>query len=198
MIRLLRLTGMRPSEVTQLQMSDIDTSGEIWLFEPSQHKNRWRGHRRIIPLGPKAQALIKPFAELQTIGFLFSPSAAEERRNSLRRKARVTSMTPSQAKRKPKAHPKRPKRDHYDVDSFRRAITYGIKKAGKAGVKIPHWFPYQLRHSRATEVRRLHGIEGAQVSLGHARVDVTEIYAEKNLELALAIAREASVFDFKG
>ena len=47
-----------------------------------------------------------------------------------------------------------------------------------------------IRHSRATEVRRHYRLEGAQATLGHARADVTQIYAEKNMELAKRIARE--------
>lgn len=48
----------------------------------------------------------------------------------------------------------------------------------------------QLGYRRGTEIRRKYGIEAAQVALGHARADVTQIYAEKNLELAKRIARE--------
>ena len=50
------------------------------------------------------------------------------------------------------------------------------------------WHPYQLRHSFATLVRREHGLEAAQVLLGHARADVTQVYAERNEELAAAVA----------
>jgi integrase len=100
-------------------------------------------------------------------------------------------MTPSQAARKPKAKPKRAKRDHYDVDSYRRAIKYGIEKANKAGIEVPDWCPSRLRHSRGTEVRKRFGIEAAQVLLGHARADVTQIYAERNLELAVKIAQQS-------
>jgi integrase len=67
---------------------------------------------------------------------------------------------------------------------------YGFKKALKAGVQIPHWHPHQLRHSLATEIRKKYGIEAAQIALGHARADVTEVYAEKNMEIAKKIARE--------
>jgi len=68
-------------------------------------------------------------------------------------------------------------------------VQYGITKARVAGVKVSDWFPNQLRHTRATEVRKTHGLEGAQVVLGHARADVTQVYAERNLELAAQIAR---------
>ena len=40
----------------------------------------------------------------------------------------------------------------------------------------------------ATEVRKAHGLEAAQVLLGHARADVTQIYSERNLALALKVA----------
>jgi integrase len=52
------------------------------------------------------------------------------------------------------------------------------------------WSPHQLRHSRATDIRRQYGLEAAQVTLGHSRMNVTEIYAEKNHELAVRVARE--------
>ncbi len=50
-----------------------------------------------------------------------------------------------------------------------------------------HWHPNQLRHTFATRVRKQHGLEAAQVLLGHARADVTQVYAEKNVELAAAV-----------
>jgi len=190
MIQLQRLTGMRPGEVVQFRMSDIDTSGDVWVFEPASHKNRWRNHRRLILLGPKAQALIRQFTRLQPTEPIFSPAAAEQRRNYFRRQARATPLTPSHAARRPKADPKRAKRDHYDVDSYRRAITYGIKRAGRNGVAVPAWHPNQLRHSRATEIRKQFGIEAASVSLGHARADVTEVYAERNMQLAITVAMQ--------
>ncbi len=101
-------------------------------------------------------------------------------------------MTPSQQARRPKKSPGRAKRDRYDVASYRRAITYGIKKLNKtrpAEQQIPQWFPLQLRHSRATEVRKQFGLEAAQVALGHAHANTTEIYAERNLEAAVRVAR---------
>jgi integrase len=53
-----------------------------------------------------------------------------------------------------------------------------------------HWHPNQLRHSHLTEVRRRFGLEAAQVAAGHARADVTQVYAERNLALAERVASE--------
>lgn len=58
----------------------------------------------------------------------------------------------------------------------------------KAGVKP--WAPNQLRHAHGTEVRKKYGLEAAQVALGHERADVTQVYAEKNLALAVKVAAE--------
>jgi integrase len=59
MVRLQRLTGMRPCEVVLMRTSDMDMTGDVWFFEPHVHKNRWRGRRRLVALGPQAQAIIR-------------------------------------------------------------------------------------------------------------------------------------------
>lgn len=45
-----------------------------------------------------------------------------------------------------------------------------------------------MRHSFGTRVRRDHGLEAAQVLLGHAKADVTQVYAERDNERARAVA----------
>jgi len=53
MVRLQLLTGMRPGEVLKMTAGDIDTTGEVWIYKPSTHKNAWRGKKRLIPIGPR-------------------------------------------------------------------------------------------------------------------------------------------------
>ena len=193
MVRIQRLTGMRPCELVILRACDIDMSGSVWVYEPYTHKNLWRGHRRSVPIGPQAQEILRPFLTLKTDAYLFSPRSALAWQNAQRRSNRKTPLTPSQRKRKPLKSPKRAKRDRYDVASYRRAITYAIKQANrrrKPDEQIGHWFPLQIRHLRATEVRKVFGIEAAQVSLGHAHANVTEVYAERNLGLAIEVAQK--------
>ncbi len=200
MVRVQRLTGMRPGDVVKMRPMDIDRTGAVWMFEPYDHKNRWREHRRLIPLGPKAQAVLTPFLDRDPQTFLFSPKESEawrlEHRPAYHKVQRKTKVYPSELRAREKAKQarrrrksKRPKRDRYDTGSYARAIEYGFRKAEKAGVKIPHWHLNQLRHTRGTEVRREHGVEAAQVVLGHARADVTQVYAERNLALAIKIAK---------
>ena len=52
------------------------------------------------------------------------------------------------------------------------------------------WTPLQLRHTAATEIRARFGLEAAQVVLGHARADTTEIYAERDLAKARGVMAE--------
>jgi integrase len=52
------------------------------------------------------------------------------------------------------------------------------------------WHPNQLRHSFATLVRKTHGLDAAQVLLGHASAEVTEIYAEADRARAQRIICE--------
>ena len=77
-------------------------------------------------------------------------------------------------------NPERP----YRKDSYCRAITRGCERAG-----VECWSPRQLRHSRATLIRELYGVEAAQVILGHSSAKITEIYAERDFKKAADIMK---------
>ena len=185
MIELQRLTGSRPGEVVLLRPCDVDRSGDIWIYEPSDHKTSYRGHKRQVFIGPKAQQILTPWLRRDVESYCFSPREAEEHRNLQRRAARKTPMTPSQARRRPKLKPKRAKRERYDVAAYRRAVKYGIKKA-----KVPSWHPHQLRHNCATKLRRDFGLDVAQIILGHRSASVTQIYAEADKAKAVKVVGE--------
>lgn len=187
MIRLQWTTGMRSDNLCLIRPADLDQSEDVWLYRPGRHKTAYRGDPLLIPLGPQAQRLLEPFLDRPSEAYCFSPAESEAWRNA--RRTRKTATTPSQRARKPKANPKRPKRPHYTPRSYRRAIWYGLQQANKTS-DVPHWHPHQLRHTRATLIRQRYGLEASQVYLGHARADVTQIYAERDLRLALQIARE--------
>ena len=59
----------------------------------------------------------------------------------------------------------------------------------EAGFKH-RWYPNQIRHTFATEARRLFGLEGAQVALGHSKADTTQIYAERDQALSAKVASQ--------
>ena len=52
------------------------------------------------------------------------------------------------------------------------------------------WFPHQLRHNAATELRLKFGIEAARIVLGHKSVSTTEIYTAQDTATAARIMSE--------
>ena len=182
MIQLQLLSGMRPGEVCQMRPGNLDRTSNIWIYRPDTHKTDYRDLDRTVYLGPRAQAILIPFLDRAPEVPCFSPIEAEAERNAARRVARQTKMTPSQSARKPQQDPKRTKRTEYDTCSYRRAIEYGIKKAG-----VPHWHPHQLRHTCGTRVRADFGLDVAQIILGHQSCDVSQVYAVADRKRAIQV-----------
>ena len=133
MIQLQRLTGMRPGEVIIIRTQDIDTTGKLWAFVPLKHKTAHHGIERVIYLGPKAQAVVKPWLRPNVGEYLFQPAEADaERREKLHAK-RLKNGTPLNQGNKPgsnrRRRPGRKPGGRYTVDSYRRAITTGCERA---------------------------------------------------------------------
>ncbi len=186
MVRLQRLTGMRPQEVVLMRAVDIDRSDpQLWVYRPSRHKNEHHGRERRVFLGPKAQGLLEPYLGFPPGEYLFSPKRAEEQRRAELRRRRRSPMTPSQQSRTAKTAPMRTPGDLYDDGSYRKAIRRACKKLG-----IVVWFPHQLRHAAATEFRSRFGLEASQAVLGHSELGTTQIYAEVDQGQARRIMTE--------
>ncbi|QDV34109.1 tyrosine-type recombinase/integrase [Tautonia plasticadhaerens] len=191
MIELQRLTGMRPGEVVSMRTIDIDTTGRIWIYSPESHKTEHHGRRRVIHLGPQAQATLRPWLRTELEAPLFSPAEADVERRAAMRAARKTPVQPSQRNRT-KSRPEKRPGDTYTVVSYRRAITYGIARANRdlarrAGREIPAWHPNQLRHNAATRLRKEFGLDAARAVLGHSSPVVTEVYAELDSKKAAEV-----------
>lgn len=58
-VRLLRLTGARPSELLGLRPCDMDMSGDVWSAVLAEHKTAHKGQRRTLYFGPAAQELLR-------------------------------------------------------------------------------------------------------------------------------------------
>ena len=183
MVQLQLLTAARPGEIVSMRGCDLDTTGNLWEFRPASHKTEHRNKSRLILLGPKSQDVLLDFLTADASAFVFSPVKAEAERNAARCVARQSPMTPSQAVRQAKQDGQRRPGPRYSVDSYRRCIARACVLAG-----VPVWRPNQLRHSRATELRRNYGIEATRVVLGHAAIATTELYAEVDLARAREIA----------
>ena len=182
MVQFQRLTGCRPEDVCKLRPGDVNMSGEIWCYVPNSHKMQHVRPERRVYIGPRAQEVLQPWLQRPSDVYCFSPKEAAQASRTERRRRRRTPITPSQSKREMKLRPKRAPGNQYTRHSYNQAIWRACKRAG-----VPKWTPNQLRHSRGTEVREEYGLEASQTVLGHARADVTQLYAARNEELARRI-----------
>lgn len=201
MVRLQRFTGMRPGEVCQVRPMDVDRSGDVWLYKVPGHKTEHFGRERVVCIGPKGQEVLMPYLLRAADAYCFSPAETVAKQALEKRARRRSPVQPSQRNRR-KPDPRRAPKDHYTKDSYARAIRRGVTKANKAIIKdaqragiddpqlLQYWAPNRLRHSRGTEVRKMFGLEAAQVTLGHAHARITEVYAERDTKLAAEIARK--------
>ena len=82
------------------------------------------------------------------------------------------------------------KREEETLGEWKARLTEEQREELEAWRKAHRWCPNQLRHSHATRVRKEFGLEAAQVTLGHARADVTQVYAERNEALATVVAAQ--------
>lgn len=169
MVRFQRLTGCRPQEVCAMRPVDIDRSDEIWVYTPARHKTEHHGKGRQIFIGPKAQSLLAKYL--------------------LRGENRPCFDSP------------RTRGRGFCTRAYRDAIHRACDRAfpvpenllehERAAWQREHrWQPNQLRHLAATEIRKCFGLEAAQVALGHASANVTQIYAERDAEKAVAVMRQ--------
>ena len=95
MIQLQLCTGMRPGEVCIMRACDIDVSGEVWDYIPKSHKTEHHNRKRLVPIGPRGQAILRPYLAItKDSEYLFRPDSAEKVRNALRRAARKSPMLP--------------------------------------------------------------------------------------------------------
>lgn len=184
MVRVHRLTGMRPEEICVLRWRDIDTNCTPWRYTPSKNKNAWRNQPRVVCIGPKARAILERHRATE---YPFSPVAAVYEWIMAKRAA---ATSPSRIDRHD-PHAQRVPREHWETCSYTRTIDYACKRAG-----VPHWTANQLRHALATQVRREYGLAAAAAVLGHSGGHrVTDGYsweaAEDEMYKAAAPAVEA-------
>ncbi|MEO0529411.1 MAG: site-specific integrase [Planctomycetota bacterium] len=185
MVRFQRLTGARPGEVCAIRPIDIDRTDEVWSYRPAAHKTHHHGRERTVLIGPKAQAVLRPYLNRDEETCCFRPCDSEAQRRAKQHAKRTTPLSfGNRPRRGDQPFPTGRAGERYNKDSYANAIRRACKRA-----EVQHWSPNQLRHSYATAVRREYGLEAAQVLLGHSTARTTETYAEKNSAAGAAVAR---------
>ena len=176
MVRIQLLTGCRPNEIMRMRPGEIDRDGDVWRYRPTLHKNAWRSKPRTVYLGPQAQALLTPYLLRPANQCCFLTGAGKPYARGGYRQVIRRAVERINARRVPAAGEQK-----------------GSPNLGEANAEVvllPHWAPNQLRHAKATELRRMHNLEAARAILGHSSSATTQIYAELNEEPAIDIARK--------
>jgi integrase len=155
MVKLQRLTGMRPGEVVQVRPRDVNTGAVPWRFDPEHHKTQHHGHERPVFFGPAARAVLAPYLKRDLEARCFQPVEAVKQRRGKKPRRRIGTS--------------------YTTRSYRKALWYACDAAG-----VPRWNPNQLRHSAEQRIEREFGVDVARTVLGHSKVETTEHYRNRH------------------
>lgn len=216
MVKLQRLTGCRPGEICVVRPCDIELTSDVWCYRPESHKLEHRDLERRIYFGPKSQQILLPWMQRAAETYCFSPVEAMLHLRETKASRRKTPLAfGNRVGTNRKESPARAPGDRYSTSSYRRAIEracalafpmpteYSLQDSDLSEAEMAkrqqlatawksahNWHPNQLRHTRATELRRLHGLDAAQVVLGHSEAFVTQLYAERDFQKAEDIMRQ--------
>ena len=190
MIRLQRLTGMRPGEVVAIRPSDLvpstDPSVLLYRVRPMTNKNDDDGIERVVYLGPKAVEIVRRRTDpLNPDTPLFSPRRAVEMGNASRAMSLVP--TPARVRRQCQARAAttvRKFREIYTVNSYRVAVKRAAKAAG-----VEAWHPNQIRHTAASDFANKTSVHVAKDLLGHAKIQTTMGYVVSANSDAIRLVR---------
>lgn len=202
MVKLQLLLGCRPGELCRLKPCMVDRSEDPWTITLHEHKTAHHGHERFLYAGPKAQRILAKYLLRDQNSHCFSPAEAQQQRRDKRTEGRRTPPNEGNAVgTNRKATPKRIPKNHYDTGSYDQAIWYACRAAFPPPARIEgdaeavakwnrkhKWCLNQLRHSRATEIRKVFGLEAASAVLGHSDVGITQVYAEADRQRAREVA----------
>lgn len=200
MIRVQLLTAMRPLELLAMRCGDISPAPvpDVWVYAPRPEGDKLdhiEHVTRLVYLGPRAIAEIRPWLTDDPDDYVWSPRRAEQMRLAEQWATRKTPRWPShtaaarKARRKPKGKgPARLPGERYTTASYRRAI----ERAGEDAKLKPEelWTPGQLRHNAATYIAEHEAVEVAQILLGHTSIRTTMRYVQADARRAmLAVLR---------
>jgi len=179
MVQILMATGMRPGELCNMQWTAIDTSEELWKYNPEFHKMDHKGKTRVIYLRQDVQTLLSRWQSMRPTpnsDFIFTTKESWILGRSKNfPKTPVETWIASSGK--------------YPATGLRTRVFRENVKRGSAAAKIDHWVPYQCRHFYASHmlavVSQLFAtgakcdnamLEGVGSLLGHASTRTTRRY----------------------
>ena len=175
---VLRYTAMRPIELIRMTVGEVHTDDSgVLLYIPVRHKNSHRGKSRIIPFGPRATEVIRPYLQGKpSEAFVFA------KEDSLKNLYDSKGMN---------NRPREEKLCGISEPAFRKALRQAFNESindGSIPADTPMWTPYSIRHLAITEMGTLEGVVAGQRLAGHSQLRTTEIYSHQELTESIALA----------
>lgn len=179
MVRIQRIAGMRPSEVCALRVEHV-LSAKDGVIEVREHKTARFGTRRYYAFTPDEMRILKRRCSGKGFDeYVFTP------RDAYLEAVEGQAIAPEKLDKALARYGEK-----YDSHAYGRAIKRKLDAAREQGAKIPHWTPYQIRHTFVTENSLKYGMEMASSLAGHKSLRTTEIYDHKAQRVAIRAACE--------
>ena len=175
MVVLQMACGARPEELCGMKAGDVQRSGRVhitgagvqdldrervWVYVLKKHKTTWKGKPRWLTFAADSQRALEPLLDRPPDAHVFDPREATGGKASRRVGTRYTPRT------------------------YRQAVERAAKRAG-----VPHWFPYQLRHLAAADVKALFDLDAVQALLGQHTKTMADHYGGVAFKKAAEVAR---------
>jgi integrase len=167
LMKVHRTTGMRVKELVEMRWSEITPEKNdptLYCYQPATHKNSHRGQERKIFIHEDLIADMKAIRKkVWEKDFCWCSTGKGINAGY---SGQMTSA------------------------AYYLAIKGAIRRYNRDNkTQIERFTPLQIRHLVGTEIRETDGIEAAAATLGHARLNTTEIYAEQSFTKAKERAR---------
>ena len=199
MMRVLRFSVCRPSEVLVMRSMDIRRDDpNCWLYVPGSDIDEYGDHKtlgagkngqqRVIPITKMLQKVIQPYldAAASPQAYLFSPKQAMQEMYDERFANR---KTPTSCGNRPgtnrREHPMIRPGERYQLSSFLNAVQRGCDRTG-----VPSFTLYDLRRSSITDIDAAIGDSQATRLVGHADKATTDIYKLEKVQRVIEAAME--------
>ena len=166
MVEIQASSGMRPGELVAMNLDELtlpQTPDGVCVYQPLDHKTAHYGKTREIGIAGEGLSALLQWLNL-----------VEKLR------AQGLDAMPSSY-----LWPGKGGAGHLRASSYGQSIARICKR-----YKLEHWHPNQLRHAFACRIRDRHGLDVAQVLMGHSKAETTQRYGRPNKAKAFEALRE--------
>ncbi len=186
-IQVHLLTGMRSSQLLSITLGQLVRHDPaipgVWRYDCRKNKTEHLGTESVYYLGPKVIEILEPIIESVERDAVARGIGKDEILD-----IPLLSFEARQAKRGRHAtnEARQRVRVGIDPDRYRQLIARACKEAG-----LSRWKPHQLRHTRATEVKRIYESDAAAAAaIGDSEEVTKRVYIDETDAVKIRIARE--------